>query len=215
MTRGALVAGACLLLVSAATACSSSAPQVEHYTFDPQHAGVKVDTPGLRTLKATAGIAPCPASPSAPDAKSSDLPLITLPCLGGGRDVELAGLRGPLLLNFWSQTCGPCRQESPLLQRFSVAAAGKVSVMGVDFFDPRPALALEFAKAYGLTYPQVADPDAATKADLHIAGLPTTLLVDSAGRVTYTQVGAVTSAAQLSQLVRAHLGVTVQSGSSR
>lgn len=215
MTRGSLVAGACLILVSGAIACGSSAPPDAHYSFDPQQAAVKVDTAGLRALKAAAGIAPCPASVSAPNAKGDGLPSITLPCLGGGRDVELAGLRGPLLLNFWSQTCGPCRQESPLLQRFSVAAAGKVRVMGVDFFDPRPALALEFAKAYGLTYPQVADPDAATKAGLHIAGLPTTLLIDSAGRVAYTQVGPVTSAAQLNQLVRQHLGVTVPSGPGR
>jgi len=183
-------------------------PETSRYTFKAQEAGVDVDTPALRALKSSAGIEPCPAS-SSPGDVPVGLPDLTLPCLGGGRDVRLAGLRGPLVLNFWAQYCGPCRAESPLLQQLSTAAAGRVDVVGVDFLDTRPALALAFAKSLGLTYPQVADPDGAAKAPLRIPGLPWTFFVDRAGRIAYTQTGAITSAEQLAALVRTHLGVTV------
>jgi thiol-disulfide isomerase/thioredoxin len=135
-----------------------------------------------------------------------------LPCLGGGANVDLAALRGPLVLNFWSQTCGPCQEESPLLQRFATAAAGRVSVMGVDFYDPLPGRAIDFAKELDITYPQLADPNAATRSVLHVSGLPMTLLVDRAGRIAYSQFGAFTSEHQVEQLVEEHLGVRVPVG---
>lgn len=52
MNRLPLVDGATQLL---AGACPSSAPQGASYTFDPQRAAVRVDTPALRTLK-SAGV---------------------------------------------------------------------------------------------------------------------------------------------------------------
>ena len=64
---------------------------------------VKVDTPQLRALKAATHIAPCPTSVAGTEGVPGGLPDMTLPCLGGGRSVDLAGLRGPLLVNFWAQ----------------------------------------------------------------------------------------------------------------
>jgi len=193
--------------------CSGSAePHAAAYTFHQDDSPVKVDTPELRALKAAAHIEPCPASDPVRSRVAGGLPDMTLPCLGGGRGVDLAGLRGPLVLNFWAQYCGPCRTESPLLQRLSTSAEGRVRVVGVDFYDPRPSNAIAFAKDLGLTYPQIADPAAATKGPLHISGLPVTLFVDGSGRVAYTQVGAISSESQLAMLVHDHLGVTVPAG---
>lgn len=204
--RGGLAIAAVVLVA----ACSATpGPHASTYTFNSSDSAVKVDTPQLRAMKAAADIAPCPEAETDKASSAANMPNITLPCLGGGRSVDLASLRGPLLLNFWSQTCAPCRTESPLLQELSTAARGTMRVVGVDFYDPRPSLALGFAKLLGLTYPQVADPDGATRGSLHIAALPTTLLIDAAGHLVYTQVGPVTSAAQLAALVKDHLGVTV------
>lgn len=208
MTGLRLLAGVGAMLAATA-ACGGSVPESAPYTFHPSGAAMKVDTPQLRKMKAAAGIAPCPPTGPADPAPAGGLPELTLPCLGGGRDVRLSGLRGPLVLNFWAQTCGPCREESPLLQSLWAKDGATVRVMGVDFFDPRPAYALAFAREHGLTYPQVADPDAASKADLHVAGLPTTLFIDRAGRVAYTQVGAIESPGQLHDLILEHLGVAV------
>jgi cytochrome c biogenesis protein CcmG, thiol:disulfide interchange protein DsbE len=207
MRRAMALPVAVLALVAAG--CSDSTSGASSYTFDAGHSVVKVDSPQLRALKADAGIEPCPPSTDRPAGASDGLPDATLPCLGGGPGVDLAGLRGPLVLNFWGQFCGPCRKESPLLQSFADSARGKVRVMGVDFYDPIPTKALQLAKELGLTYPQVADPDAATKAALHISGLPMTFFVDRSGRISYTQVGPITSEQQLDQLVKEHLGVSV------
>ena len=90
--------------------------------------------------------------------------------------MALATLRGPLLVNFWAQYCGPCQAESPLLEQLFRSSDGTVAVVGVDFIDPIPGKALLFAKDHGLTYPQVADPAGAAKAPLRIAALPIHLL---------------------------------------
>ena len=55
------------------------------------------DTPALRALRSSR-----PAStglPGRPAPASERLPDVTLPCLGGGPPVDLAGLRGPMVVN--------------------------------------------------------------------------------------------------------------------
>jgi cytochrome c biogenesis protein CcmG, thiol:disulfide interchange protein DsbE len=196
------------LLCTACGSSNSSSPQ--WYGPRPSHAAVRVDTPQLRQLRIAAGIQACPVSKQHPRPVSSGLPDVTLPCLGGGRAVHLAGLRGtPLVLNFWSQTCGPCRHESPIFQKVYAAARSRVDVVGVDWLDPRPSWAIAFADSLGLTYPQVADPQGVTRAPLRITTLPRTLFVDATGHVVYTEFAAVTSADQLRSLIKEHLGVTV------
>jgi cytochrome c biogenesis protein CcmG, thiol:disulfide interchange protein DsbE len=205
-----------VLVALVALGCGGGTTPRASYVFKPDMSPVKVDTPALRAEKAAAGIANCPRS--GPPARSSagTLPDVTLPCLGGGRDVDLAGLRGiPTVVNFWAQSCGPCRTESPILQRVHQAASGRLRVIGVDWEDSQPGMALAFAKELGLTYPQIADPDAATRKPLHIAGLPMSVFVTSSGHVVHANYGAVTSARELVRLVSRYLGVHVPLGSGR
>lgn len=196
------------VLVGLASGCSDASQT--SYVFRPDTSPVKVDTPALQARKAAAGIADCPRSDPQATARAGGLPALTLPCLGGGRDVNLAGLSGaPMVVNFWAQSCGPCREESPILQRVHQAAGARVRVVGVDWEDSQPDQAIAFAKALGLTYPQIADPDAATRTPLHIAGLPVSLLVDRSGRVVHAEYGAITSATQLTGLLSEYLNVEV------
>lgn len=209
LAAAATVVGLLALAGCGGAGSDGAGPNGAAYTFHQDQGGIKVDTPALRSLKSSAHIEACPRV--SPPAKGVDggLPGLTLPCLGGGHAVDLAALRGPLLVNFWAQTCGPCKAESPLLQHLSTSAAGRVKVLGIDFIDARPGSALAFAKELGLTYPQLADPDGAAKAPLRIVGLPWTLFVDATGAITYTQTGPITSADQLAALLHDHLGVTV------
>jgi cytochrome c biogenesis protein CcmG/thiol:disulfide interchange protein DsbE len=207
----AVRAGPVVALAMISAACAAGQPAAQQpYTFRPSDAAVQVDTPQLRTLKAAAGIESCPVSQADAAPKPAGLPPLTLPCLGGGREVDLAGLRGtPVVLNFWSQTCGPCRKESPILQEVHEAAGDRVEVIGVDWLDPRPSWAIAFANELGLTYPQLADPEGATRAPLRITTLPRTLFVDADGSVVYTEFAALTSADQLRSLIKHHLGVSL------
>jgi len=203
----------CVAVLTVSGCTSSATRSGDSYTFDAEQAPVQVDSRELRQKKAAAGIADCPSSSGAALVEGG-LPDITLPCLGGGRDVRLAGLRGtPLVLNFWAQTCGPCRTESPLFQQLHEAAGEEVAMVGIDWQDARPGYALAFADELGLTYPQMADPEAATRAPMRVTGLPLTLFVTAAGKISHTEYGAIDSADELASMVDRYLGVEVELGS--
>ncbi|MGN6722234.1 MAG: TlpA family protein disulfide reductase [Marmoricola sp.] len=169
----------------------------------PQLSGspsVSVDTPALRAAKAAAHIQTCPTTTAQP---TGQLPKAALPCLGGGPSVSLASLRGPMVINVWAQYCGPCRAEMPHLEAFAKKYAGRVAVLGVDYQDFQPDVAIAFAKSVGATYPLVAD----FAPVIHTNVLPETILLDANGKIAYQQPIALTSEAELEQLVSQHLGV--------
>jgi thiol-disulfide isomerase/thioredoxin len=168
-------------------------------------ADVDVQTPELQRQRIAAGVSDCPAPASTPPDDPA-LPVMTLPCLGGDDGVDLSDLSGPLVLNFWAQSCGPCRDEMPVLQRLHTSTTA-VSVLGVDFQDLQPGKALDLAAASGATYPSVADVEGDLQAPLRVTALPTTLFVDAAGRVVATERRAFTSYAELTTAVERHLGV--------
>lgn len=160
---------------------------------------------GRSTVAGAGQLKACPSAPSKPPV-SNGLPDISLPCLGSGPDVRLADLRGPLVINVWAQWCGPCRDEAPYLA--ALAKSGKVSMLGIDYDDPRPELAVKFAGEEGLAYPHVKDQDKAIQRALKIGGPPLTAFVDDKGEVAYVHRGVLTSQQQLDQLLREKLGVT-------
>jgi cytochrome c biogenesis protein CcmG/thiol:disulfide interchange protein DsbE len=151
-------------------------------------------------------LAACPATPSKPPA-SDGLPDVSLPCLGEGPDIRLADLRGPLVINVWAQWCGPCRDEAPYLAQ--LAKSGKVKMLGIDYADPRPELAVTFATGQGLAYPHLVDPDKAIQGPLKVGGPPLTVFVDKDGAVVFVHRGVLTSQQQLDQLVKEKLGVAL------
>jgi len=208
---------ATLALGGLAVGCTAEpGPPADPFAGDqPQASGVDVDTAALRAHKRRAGIEPCPATdpaaaPAGQEGADLTLPDVTLPCLGGGRPVHLAGLRGkPTVLNLWASWCTPCREELPVLQEFYERADGKVRMLGVDFEDTQPDAALQLLARSGVTYPQVADFDEAIDQGLGRHPVPMTVLVDADGDVVSALPLQVTSADQLAALVERSLGVSV------
>lgn len=157
-----------------------------------------------------AGIADCPKSDATVAARADGLPDVTLECMGADSRVRLAGLRGrPMVINVWAQWCGPCRYESPFLAEYSKAAGGKVLMLGIDYVDPRPDYAIEFAQLVGWKYPQIVDQERAIGSALRIAGAPMTFFVDADGMIVYRHVGAFGSTKQIKELTARYLGVQV------
>jgi cytochrome c biogenesis protein CcmG, thiol:disulfide interchange protein DsbE len=166
-------------------------------------------TADLAAMKKAAGIADCPRSDPEVAATPSGLPDVVLPCLGGGREVRLAGLRGkPMMINVWAQWCGPCREEAPYLAEVAAANDSELVIVGIDHADPRPDLAIEFAQLSSWSYPQLADPDVVLRAELQITGPPQTFFVRPDGTIAYRHAGPFGSAAQIRGLAAKHLGVT-------
>ena len=171
---------------------------------------VDVDTPQLREIKAEAGIADC--APGDATHVDGGLPELTLPCLGGGPDVDLSTLRGPMVVNLWAVWCTPCRRELPILQEFHEKYGDEVAMLGVNYNDTQPKQALQLAKKSGVTYEQLADP--AIHLDDNppfptLRGLPFLALVDADGKVVHQEFVVIESLGQLKDLVEEHLGVSL------
>lgn len=175
----------------------------------PRDNGVDVTTPALQAQKQRTTVPDCPSTnnttTTAADTDSTTaggLPATTLPCLGGGRAVDLAKLRGPLVINLWASWCTNCPKELPVYQAFARKYAGKVAVLGVDWQDTDPAAALDLAARKKLSYPQLADPVGKIAA----RGLPKLILVDAQGKVVFDEPVLIPDLATLERLAQEHLG---------
>ena len=164
---------------------------------------VDLDSPALVKLKTEARIPDCPITQPTTAPVKNGLPDVTLPCLGGGRAVHLGSLRGPMVINLWSQSCAPCRDEMPVLQRFHAKHGKKVPILGIDWEDFQPKLALELARDSGVTYPLAVDLDRKVKT----SALPTTILLDKRGRIVFQEPMVIGRVLDLEALVRENLGL--------
>jgi cytochrome c biogenesis protein CcmG, thiol:disulfide interchange protein DsbE len=98
----------------------------------------------------------------------------------------LAQLRGKAaLVNFWASWCDPCREEAPELERFDRSLHGAAHLVGVDYTDQADA-ARGFIHRYGWTFPVLSDPNGTYGARYEFSGLPTTVVLDSRGRIVQT-----------------------------
>src|SRR4051812_4345843 len=110
-------------------------------------------------------------------------PDFTLPRIGGAGSLQLASLRGKVVvLNFWASWCYPCKQEAPALAAAAKQWPGRVVVLGVDVND-FAGDARRFARKYGLDYPIVHDNHNVTSPRYGISLLPETFFIDGRGKV--------------------------------
>jgi cytochrome c biogenesis protein CcmG, thiol:disulfide interchange protein DsbE len=122
-------------------------------------------------------------------------PAVALPRLQGGSTTTLAHYRGRVVvLNYWASWCTPCRQESPLLERWHqrISARGG-TVLGIDSLDVTSD-ARAFIGRFRLTYPMLRDRDGDTQKRFGVTGYPETLVVDRRGRIAALQRGPVDDA---------------------
>jgi cytochrome c biogenesis protein CcmG, thiol:disulfide interchange protein DsbE len=121
-----------------------------------------------------------------------DAPVFELARLPGDGDLALDSLRGKaVVLNFWASWCGPCKEETPLLERaWQRWQKRDVVFVGVNVKDFRGD-ALDFMREYGVTYPNVYDGKGWTVGRYGVTGFPETYFVDANGRIVYRVAGPV------------------------
>jgi cytochrome c biogenesis protein CcmG/thiol:disulfide interchange protein DsbE len=110
-----------------------------------------------------------------------------------GTTVTNADLAGkPYVVNFWASWCGPCRTETPLLERWhkKIEKRGG-TVVGVDVLDV-VSDAQKFVDEYGVTYPQLRDGPGEHLDEFGVVGYPESVVLDREGRIAATARGPVT-----------------------
>lgn len=156
-------------------------------------------------LVTNARLVPCP--PVSPAARPrTGLPSVSLPCLGVGPRVTLAGVRGPAVVNLWASWCRPCRVEMPRLQALQARAGSRLLVLGVASDDERRN-ALSAAAAIGVRYASVLDTKGSVRRSYGYPALPITLFLDRSGAVAHRIIGPVPPLPELVATVSSKLGV--------
>lgn len=188
----------CAAVALALAACSGA----------PSPAPSPSPTTDLVALRTSYGLPDCPDTEPSAAAVTDGLPVTALPCLGSEKLVNLAGLeRRPTVVNLWAQWCGPCRVESPFLREVSKARTD-VAFIGINYQDPKPDWAVEFAGLVEWKYPHVQDMDRTLREPLAVPGLPLTLVVDAAGRIVARHAGPFESTTQLNEFIDGALGTS-------
>jgi len=118
----------------------------------------------------------------------------------GGR-FDLEAYRGsPVVVNFWSTWCQPCKIEHPIL----LEAAQSYGPAGVRFvavvYQDEPAKVRSYITRYGSRWPTLLDPGGRTAIAYGVAGVPETFFVDKEGKIVHKVAGAVTQQAMIETL---------------
>ena len=129
-----------------------------------------------------------------------------LECLDGNSTVDVGQIKGPALVNVWGSWCGPCKQEMPIFVDFYSKYKEKVSLIGISVEEADVQDARDFVKLYGMSWPNLNDPDGSTRGTLGM-GVPITLFIDAQGKVAYKKIGVVTTIEELERDTKKYLGV--------
>jgi len=115
--------------------------------------------------------------------------------------VHLASLKGkPVMLDFWASWCVPCQHEAPLLQAtWQRVQSQGIIFLGIDFQDDH-SQGLNFLHTYGITYPNVVDPDGSVTISYGVSGVPETFFLNRRGVIVSHVIGELTEQTMQSNL---------------
>jgi len=108
-----------------------------------------------------------------------------------GKPVTLSEFRGKVvLLNFWATWCAPCRIEIPWFTEFQKTYGDRdFVVLGVSMDEDGWKSVKPYMEEHGMSYPVMVGNDEIARLYGGLNALPTTLVIDRAGRIAVTHVG--------------------------
>lgn len=102
---------------------------------------------------------------------------------------RLRALRGyPVVINAWASWCTPCKKEFSLFASAAARYGRRVAFLGVDTNDSA-ADATSFLARHPISYPSYQSTISQLSSLSPIAGLPTTIFVNRAGKMVHVHTG--------------------------
>lgn len=135
--------------------------------------------------------------------KTEPAPVTEFPTLDGST-TSLADYRGkPVVLNFFAESCIPCRKEMPDLEKVHQEIGDRVTVLGIDQGDTEE-VAKAFVEEVGVTYDIGRDPTGDLAREFGVDFLPGTVFITRGGDIAAVHRGQL-SYDDLRRLVDEHL----------
>lgn len=108
-----------------------------------------------------------------------------------GNTIRSADLKGKVvILDFWATWCPPCRAEIPGFIELQKEYQGKpVAIIGFSVDEGGADVVKSFGEKQGINYPIVLADEKTQKAFGDIEAIPTTFVIDTAGRIVNKHVG--------------------------
>ncbi len=130
-----------------------------------------------------------PVTPSFALSTGEPVANLTIPTQEGG-SVDITALHGKVVyLDFWASWCIPCRQSFPFMnQLHQKYGAQGLEIVAVNR-DNVGAVIRAFLARHHPTFTIGLDPEGTLANQLGVSSLPTSFLIDRAGRVRHIHVG--------------------------
>jgi cytochrome c biogenesis protein CcmG/thiol:disulfide interchange protein DsbE len=115
-------------------------------------------------------------------------PAFTLKELDSAQTLSLNSLRGyPVILNFWAPWCSACVSELPEIAQLTRQASQKFHVITIT--QEVPSVVRPFLERRALSLRVLYDPTGLVSQKYKVDRIPTTVIVDSQGRVVHDFTG--------------------------
>ena len=112
-----------------------------------------------------------------------------------GNPVTLSDFAGqPVVLNFWTSWCGPCKREMPSLEQAYLEYGNQVQFLIIDLADGRSEtveIASDYIAQQGYTFPVYYDTNMSTAKAYGITSVPMTCFISSNGTLIDSHVGVI------------------------
>lgn len=107
-----------------------------------------------------------------------------------GNFVKMSDLKGKVVIvNFWATWCPPCRKEMPSMQRaWEILKNEDIMMLAINVGEDSDQI-FAFTAEYPVEFPLIMDTDSSVVRQWKVRGLPTTFIVNPAGKIVYQAIG--------------------------
>ena len=137
------------------------------------------------------------------------LPDFTVTTIDGGTFTLSEALKEKdmVMINLWATWCGPCEMEFPYMEEAYEQYSDKVEIVALSV-EPEDTVEVlqDYVDAHGMTFPVGSDTGIGLGDIFANQGIPTTLVVDRFGVITFIEVGSQPSAGSFTRVFDAFIG---------